>query len=134
MANTADTSDDLYSLLVLIIAISQEKSMFEIAKKRKCQRQIIYNYPSKRLTQILNFFPGSMLPDPGLLGWAALGGYLSEPPSTNFWIRPRKGFMFVYMNISNKAGKKRSKPAVNMTTYENKPFALRGHVTSFLWK
>ena len=86
------------------------------------------------LTQILNVFPGSMPPDPGLLGWAAFGGHLSKPPSTKFWIRLRKGFMFVYMNISNKAGKKRSKPAVNMTTYENKPFALRGHVTSFLWK
>lgn len=49
MANTTVTSDDLYSLWVSIIAISQEKSMFKIAKKRKFQRQIIYNYPSKCL-------------------------------------------------------------------------------------
>ena len=49
MANTTVTSDDLYSLLVSIIAISQAKSMFKIAKKRQFQRQIIYNYPSKRL-------------------------------------------------------------------------------------
>ena len=55
MANTTVTSDDLYSLLVLIIAISQEKSMFKIAKKRKCQRQIIYNYPSKRLKSPLHW-------------------------------------------------------------------------------
>ena len=76
MANTAVTSDDLYSLLVLIIAIFQEKSMFKIAKKRKCQRQIIYNYPSKRLTQMVDpnfqFFPGEHASGP----WPARMGRL----------------------------------------------------------
>ena len=43
------------------------------------------------LTQILNAFPGSMPPDPGLLGWAAFGGHLSKPPSQTFGSASEKG-------------------------------------------
>ena len=130
---TVYISDDWCSLLNSIIAIFQEKSMFKIAKKRKFQPQITNNYPSKCLKSPLNWTKFRSMPlDPGPLGRAAFGGYFSEPPPTNSWIRPRTLFMFVYMNIrkswagmlekqndikmlSNKAGKKRLKPAVNTT-------------------